>query len=257
MKDDSKRYNFVNGVVEYQIAVVEDQITVVEDQVAVVEDELNDGMKMTVKIIVAKKLISLQGLFDTGSCVSMINHKHLPQRIYLHKYSKILSGVNGALISVNGFIKAQVIINNNILDVDLVVVTEGTLNHEVLIGRDFIMANDLGLVVIDKDRNIIISSKVVKKGYDVKEMNEIFNDSDETVLEVHEKDSVELGDLNVGDSEETQVIQGLVTDLFNDNYVKLQKPTYPIVKQEVVINLKSSKIFHATPMRYSLPEKLN
>ena len=41
---------------------------------------------------------------------------------------------------MNGLVKAQVIINNNIFDIDLVVVNEETFNHEVLIGRDFIQA---------------------------------------------------------------------------------------------------------------------
>ncbi|CAO1294348.1 unnamed protein product, partial [Diamesa serratosioi] len=63
-------------------------------------------------------------------------------------------------------------------------------------------------------------------GYDIKEMKEIFNDSDETVLEVHEKD-VDLGDLEVGDTVETRGLQSLVTDLFQNNYLSRQKPDFP------------------------------
>ena len=223
----------------------------------VVEDHLNENMGVTATIIIQKKAVQVQALFDTGSSVSMINEIYLPPGILVEKCLKNLKGINGAQIHVNGMVKAQVIINNNLLDIELVVVREGTFNHQVLIGRDFVDVNDLGLVVVDRNSNIVISSKEVEKlVFDLVEMNEVYNGVEESVLEVYERERVVADVLDVGDTEETKVLQEVVTELFDKNYRSRQKPDFPIVKQEVIINLKGSKIFHTTPMRYSMPEKV-
>ena len=113
----------------------------------------------------------------------MISKLSLPPGIKWETYNKRLSGVNGSPVVVYGAVKAQIIMNSNLLDIDLVVVHEQTINHELLIGRDFVTENDLGLVLIDRDSKIVISNK---SSYDIEQMKEVCNDSNESVFEVHE-----------------------------------------------------------------------
>ena len=127
-------------------------------------------------------------------------------------------------------------------------VCKGTFNHEVLIERDFVDDNDLGLVVVDKNLGVVISAKDVGKiDYGLEQMKEVGEDK---------RDKVVKDCLDVGDSVEIKVLQGLATDLFKNNYLSRQKPALPIMKQQVVINLKGSKIFHTTQTRYRLPENV-
>lgn len=231
---------------------------VVEDyDIGEAEDQLSKNMRIEATLIIQKKAIQIEALFDTGSSVSMIDELYLPPGIIIGKCFKNLAGINSAPIQVNGTVKAQVIINNNLLDIELVVVRTGTMNHLVLIGRDFVFENDLDLLLLDKNDKIVMASKEVGKlDFNLEQMNEVYGGLDGSVLEVQGKEKVVSEDLDVGDTVETKKLQGLVTDLFENNYLCRQKPDLPIVKHEVVINLKSSKIFHATPMRYSLTEKI-
>ena len=228
-----------------------------KNEVAIVEDQINYNMRLDASLIIQKKVIQVEALFDTGSAVSMINELYLPLGMKIEQCNKNLVGINNTPIEVKGIVKAQLIINNNLLDIDLIVVRSGTMKNQILIGRDFVFENNLGLMLLDKFDNIVIASKEVGKlEFDLIQMKEVYSGVDENVLEVEEKDKVVSDDLDVGDSMETKELHGLVTDLFVNNFLSRQKPDLPIVKQEVIINLKSSKIFHATPMRYSLPEKV-
>ena len=133
-------------------------------------------MGITATIIIQKKAVQVRALFDTGISVNLINELNLPPGILIKKCIKNLKGINGAHINVNGTVKAQVIINNNLLHIELVVVRKGTFNHEVLIGRNFVVDNHLGLVVVDKNCRVVISSKDVEKiDYDLEQMKEVYN----------------------------------------------------------------------------------
>ena len=108
----------------------------------------------------------------------------------------------------------------------------GTFSHDILIGRDFIQTNDLDIIVLDKNKNVVISSEDKSKEFDSNLMDEVFNGSNDTVLKVCECDETVMVELNVGDSQETQMLQRTVTELFVDNYIKREKPNVPLVKEK-------------------------
>lgn len=83
--------------------------------------------------IIQKRAVQIEALFDTGSSVSMIDELYLPPGIIIGECFKNLVGINNAPIQVNGIVKAQVILNNMLLDIELVVVRTGTMNNQVLI----------------------------------------------------------------------------------------------------------------------------
>ena len=53
---------------------------------------------------------------------------------------------------------------------------------------------------------------------------------------MYEREKIVTDVLDVGDTVETKVLQGLVTDFFQNNYLSRQKPALLIIKQEVIIN---------------------
>ena len=77
---------------------------------------LNRNMKISTSIIIKKSVIQLQGLFDTGSSVSMMSKLSLLPGIKWETYNKRLSGVNGSPVVVYGAVKAQIIMNSILLD---------------------------------------------------------------------------------------------------------------------------------------------
>ena len=88
----------------------------------------------------------------------MLNELYLPLGIKIEECSKKLVGINGTPIKVNRKVKAQLIINNNLLDIEMIVVRSGKMNHQVIIIRDFEFENDLGLMLLDKNDNIVIAT---------------------------------------------------------------------------------------------------
>ena len=210
MKKESTHETFN---VDSTFYIVEEQNSK-EEEICTRQTKMKMDMQIGIQIIMGTKVVSRKALWDTGSAVSMINESFVPKGVDFLRCFKKINGVNSLPIIVKGSVTSSVIINEELFSITWIVVEDGTLNCECLIGRDFMEYNNLKVQIMNKNDKILLTGGIEEKS-----------------------------DLEVDNSTLTKKEK----EIFKENDVLYEKLKQPMAEKIIKIELKSNKEIQIIP----------
>ncbi|XP_043258037.1 uncharacterized protein LOC122400580 [Colletes gigas] len=183
--------------------------------------------------------VKLDTLIDTGSSITLIKEKFIPNALI--DRSKVngdtYCGINGSKLNVLGVVVVDVHYNRVVLeDARVYVVPENTMTTSAILGRDCIDKFKLKLTdpIADEDQNDCISEilkiDVMESGVDLTESLSV-------------------------NSEITNADRFKLEKLFETEYVFARRPEEPQCKAELKLQVKDVQPFTFSPRRLSFSEK--
>lgn len=179
---------------------------------------------------------SLGSLIDTGSPISFVREQFVPHILIKKQNVKHnFFGINKSPLNVIGVVQSCILFEEEEIKVELFVVKNETTKFPVILGRDFIKKANLRLMKIKESK--------MNETYDEK-CNNLMN------IEIDESEETYIYNesLDVNKNERFRKI-------FNDCYLKCDRPDEPLIKCEIKLNLINEKPFHCPPRRLSYYEK--
>lgn len=129
--------------------------------------ELNRDGTVEASIVLGSKVTVQKVLLDTGSSVSLISEsliKAAEIEVDKGECSKFY-GINQTVLNVKGKVHGLAICNNKSFPVSLYVVADGTSNHPVIFGRDFLQSNGIENVQIRLLDEIAEKEEIPQNGH--------------------------------------------------------------------------------------------
>ena len=207
-----------------QVANIYDDPVNEEDFRQIVTFELNNA-----------RVLCLDTLLDTGSLVSFIKERFIgnqelgPVDLSSHDYV----GVNNSPLKIKGIVKARItLFGETRADIPMYVVPEETTHTPALIGRDLLRRFGLTLSKTEQSKAI----------------DEIM------MIELSDEIPDACDELKINPQVNHQV-QTELKKLFQENYIRPERPVTSRVESELKLSLNDAKPFHSTPRRLSYYEK--
>lgn len=201
--------------------------------------------RVNADITVGTEELSLSPILDTGSPISLIISSFVPGHLIEKKLDNNFHGINNSILNSIGTFKTHLCCNDLKLEVTFRVVPDSTINCLCLLGRDFILNNDLSVTF---DEEVRISKKGLNVISDIdKAENDIFfidlsGTNDELDLDIN--------------SELHHEQFSKFKRCFENNYLHTVRPKLPATQYEMSIQIKSnSSPFFFRPRRLSFYEK--
>lgn len=181
--------------------------------------------------------LKLESLFDTGSAVSFIKIKFVPPSVRLD-YKELnpqFCGINNSKLKILGMVKVRLFLDDITKDdVTLLVVSNDTMKPAVILGRDILY--ELGYTLERKQEP---SSEWV---------DEILN------IDIADEKEERSSTLDIN-TELPTTKQSEVRKIFEEDYLKPERPEIPAIDAEVKLILKEHQPFAVVPRRLSYTEK--
>ncbi|XP_070519753.1 uncharacterized protein [Cardiocondyla obscurior] len=182
--------------------------------------------------------LELDTLLDTGSPISFIKETLVPPKLVrpVSSDKNMYCGLNNSKLQIKGEVKANITLNRKeAKHVIIMVVTERSMKASVAIGRDLLIQ----FFGKEKSDGKISEDEVIKEILQIS-INEVNCDVKETI-NINQKISPE--------------IQVSVKKLFENEYVKPNRPEKPKVDAELCLKLRENKPFNFPSNRPSYAEK--
>lgn len=208
------------------------------------QPEVTPAYKLAGNLQLGDKTVSISPIIDTGSPISLITESLVPDYLIEEVCDdNTYQGINDSVLSIIGRCKALFLIDGLRVENYLHVVPQKTMQYSCLLGRDFIIRNNL--TVTFKGNEVILS---YKKNEDEIQDNDIF------LIDTNKNDSSELS-LDIDDSISPKIRQIFIENFMN-NYVNAVRPAQPEVDYEMKIVVKPNHVpFFFKPRRLSYFEK--
>lgn len=189
--------------------------------------------------------LSLECLIDSGSPISFVRESLLPKELKLNKnFLYCFCGINKSELKVLGTIFCSIIINEKKVCFELCVVPDESMGVQAVLGRDFMKACKYRLVCGMENEN---------------GQSECNRDSvadtkfDSSIMAIEYFD--DRTEFAIGDSV-TYANREKFCRMFDNCYLKPERPIEPVVRSEMRLILEDLKPFNCPPRRLSYSEKI-
>lgn len=195
--------------------------------------------------------IEMDLLLDTGSEVSLLKRQYVPSGSVLNPVSSdssMIVGLNNVPVLTDGVLSTTITCKSKRYEVDFLVVSDGTMKINGLVGRKFLKANKVDKIIVHP-RNV----DAIPNNFDRQLMSQVYGNvgSDCDLVSYN---MTELC-LDIGDDVSTLSLTKMITEVFRAEYVVRPRPVVPMMKHSFGVKLKEDKVYHASPQRLSVFER--
>lgn len=204
-----------------------------------------------VELDVSERRIRAMALVDSGSYASLIKSNLLPSRMSLKKAREEIVAVNNSKVEVLGEWVGCLYLKKRKCHVRFLVVSECTMQVELILGRSFLKENRIQSIKFPLDfPQISLDIDVTEDVTSVSTEWAMFGDVESVCALNNYTDG-----LDVGDDGKTWSYREQLGELLRVNYFERPRTGAPLVKYEAEIRLKCDKLFTSTPQRLSVFER--
>lgn len=199
--------------------------------------------RVKAQVCIEEKQKKITPILDTGSAISLIISSCVPEYLIdRNKQQNSFYGINNSNLQSLGMFKTKIILDGLCLDVSFYVVPETTMQYDCLLGRDFIVGNNLSVTFCDKA--IISQNNYIENN--TERENNIF------LIDLPFAPDFDL-DINPNLAPK-QILHFF--EIFENNYVNASRSDEPETKFEMTIKIKPNHLpFFFRPRRLSFYEK--